>query len=45
MQATLREFEEWLEESVPDAVKIAYEKALTKLEECLPFEDSLVRSW
>lgn len=43
MQATLREFEDWLEDSVPDAVMIAYEKALAKLEECLPFEDTLVR--
>lgn len=42
MQATLREFEDWLEDSVPDAVMIAYEKALAKLEECLPFEDTLV---
>ncbi|KAJ7387452.1 positive regulation of histone deubiquitination [Desmophyllum pertusum] len=41
MQATLREFEDWLEDSVPDAVMIAYEKALAKLEECLPFEDTL----
>ena len=43
MQATLREFEDWLEDSVPDAVMIAYEKAVAKLEECLPFEDTLVR--
>lgn len=43
MQATLREFEDWLEDSVPDAVMIAYEKALAKLVECLPFEDTLVR--
>ena len=43
MQATLREFEDWLEDSVPDAIMIAYEKALAKLEECLPFEDALVR--
>ena len=42
MQATLREFEDWLEDSVPDAVMIGYEKALAKLEECLPFEDTLV---
>ena len=42
MQATLREFEDWLEDSVPDAVMIAYEKALAKLEDCLPFEDTLV---
>lgn len=41
MQATLREFEDWLEDSVPDAVMIGYEKALAKLEECLPFEDTL----
>lgn len=41
MQATLREFEDWLEDSVPDAIMIAYEKALAKLEECLPFEDAL----
>ncbi|KAL9980223.1 hypothetical protein ACROYT_G008778 [Oculina patagonica] len=41
MQQTLREFEDWLEDSVPDAVMIAYEKALAKLEECLPFEDTL----
>ena len=44
MQATLREFEDWLEDSVPDAVMIAYEKALAKLEECLPYEDTLVGS-
>lgn len=43
MQGTLREFEDWLEDSVPDAVMIAYEKALARLEECLPFEDTLVR--
>lgn len=43
MQATLREFEDWLEDSVPDAIMIAYEKALAKLEESLPFEDALVR--
>ena len=43
MQATLREFEDWLEDSVPDAIMAAYEKALAKLEECLPFEDTLVR--
>ena len=43
MQTTLREFEDWLEDSVPDAIMIAYEKALAKLEECLPFEDALVR--
>lgn len=42
MQATFREFEDWLEDSVPDAVKIAYDKALTKLEECLAYEDTLV---
>ena len=42
MQATFREFEDWLECSVPDAVKIAYDKALAKLEDCLPFEDTLV---
>ena len=42
MQATFREFEDWLEYSVPDAVKIAYDKALAKLEECLPHEDTLV---
>ena len=42
MQATLREFEDWLEDSVPDAVMIGYEKALAKLEECLPFENTLV---
>jgi len=42
MQATLREFEDWLEDSVPDSVMLAYEKALAKLEECLPFEDTLV---
>lgn len=41
IQATLREFEDWLEDSVPDAIMIAYEKALAKLEECLPFEDTL----
>ena len=44
MQATLREFEDWLEDSVPDAVMIGYEKALAKLEECLPYEDTLVGS-
>lgn len=44
MQATLREFEDWLEDSVPDAVMISYEKALAKLEECLTFEDTLVRT-
>jgi len=43
MQGTLREFEDWLEDSVPEAVMIAYEKALAKLEECLPYEDMLVR--
>ena len=42
MQATFREFEDWLEYSVPDAVKIAYDKALAKLEECLAHEDTLV---
>lgn len=42
MQATFREFEDWLEHSVPDAVKIAYDKALAKLEECLAYEDTLV---
>jgi len=42
MQATLREFEDWLEDSVPDAVMISYEKALAKLEECLTSEDTLV---
>jgi len=41
MQATLREFEDWLEDSVPDAVMISYDKALAKLEECLTFEDTL----
>lgn len=42
MQGTLREFEDWLEDSIPEAVMIAYEKALSKLEECLPYEDTLV---
>ena len=42
MQATFREFEDWLEYTVPDAVKIAYDKALAKLEECLAHEDTLV---
>ena len=42
MQGTLREFEDWLEHSIPEAVMIAYEKALSKLEECLPYEDTLV---
>ena len=42
MQATLREFEDWLEDPIPDSVMIAYEKALAKLEECLPYEDTLV---
>ncbi|XP_067033706.1 squamous cell carcinoma antigen recognized by T-cells 3-like isoform X1 [Acropora muricata] len=41
MQGTLREFEDWLEHSIPEAVMIAYEKALSKLEECLPYEDTL----
>ncbi|CAH3157953.1 unnamed protein product [Porites lobata] len=41
MQATFREFEDWLEYSVPDAVKIAYDKAVAKLEECLAHEDTL----
>lgn len=41
MQATLREFEDWLEDPIPDSVMIAYEKALAKLEECLPYEDTL----
>ena len=42
MQGTLREFEDWLEDSIPEAVTIVYEKALAKLEECLPYEDTLV---
>ena len=42
MQGTLREFEDWLEDSIPEAVMIAYDKALSKLEECLPYEDTLV---
>lgn len=41
MQGTLREFEDWLEDSIPEAVTIVYEKALAKLEECLPYEDTL----
>ncbi|XP_015770508.1 PREDICTED: squamous cell carcinoma antigen recognized by T-cells 3-like [Acropora digitifera] len=41
MQGTLREFEDWLEDSIPEAVMIAYDKALSKLEECLPYEDTL----
>ena len=43
MQATMREFEDWIEDPVPEPVKIAYDKALAKLEECLPYEDTLVR--
>ncbi|EDO37342.1 predicted protein, partial [Nematostella vectensis] len=43
MQMTMRDFEDWLEEDeeVPVPVKLAYQKAETKLEEILPYEDEL----
>ena len=42
MQSTFKEFEEWLEEPIPASVTQMYEKAVAKMEECLPFEDALV---
>lgn len=42
MQGVYREFEEWLEdEDVPQPVAQAFKKAESKLEDCLPYEESL----
>ena len=45
MQNTLKDFKDWLEEPVPDSVVQTHEKAVAKLEECLPYEDALVCSY
>lgn len=43
MQGTMRDFENWLEDDdIPSDVTREYEKAETKLEEILPYEDALV---
>lgn len=43
MQGTMRDFETWLEDDdLPGDVRKEYEKAETKLEEILPYEDALV---
>ncbi|XP_077995883.1 spliceosome associated factor 3, U4/U6 recycling protein-like [Glandiceps talaboti] len=42
METTYQEFQEWSVEPVPDHIKIAYKKALDKLEKRKPFEESLL---
>lgn len=44
MQAVYREFQEWLgDEDVPESVTQAFKKAEAKLEDCLLYEEALVR--
>ena len=40
----MQDYEDWTTEPIPDTLDKAYEKALAKLEKCLPFEDALVRN-
>ncbi|XP_020902196.1 squamous cell carcinoma antigen recognized by T-cells 3, partial [Exaiptasia diaphana] len=43
MQGTMRDFEDWVEdeEEIPEAVEQAHAKALAKLEEIIPYEDTV----
>lgn len=43
MEKTMQEYEDWTTEPIPDSLDKSYKKALAKLENCLPFEDALVR--
>ena len=42
MEKTMQDYEDWTTEPMNDALDKSYKKALSKLEQCLPFEDSLV---
>ena len=42
MEKTMQDYEDWTTEPIPDSLDRAYKKASSKLEKCLPFEDSLV---
>ena len=42
MEKTMQDYEDWTTEPMNDALDKSYKKALNKLEQCLPFEDSLV---
>lgn len=43
MEATFAEYEEWLEDPVPETVVQSYNRALQQLEKYKPYEDALVR--
>ena len=38
----MQEYEDWTSNPIPDTVDKAYQKALAKLEKCMPLEDALV---
>lgn len=43
MQAVYREYEQWLgDEEIQENIMREYKRAETKLEKCLPFEETLV---
>eukprot|EP00112_Aurelia_sp_Birch-Aquarium-sp1_P005065 Seg1574.20 transcript_id=Seg1574.20/GoldUCD/mRNA.D3Y31 product="Squamous cell carcinoma antigen recognized by T-cells 3" protein_id=Seg1574.20/GoldUCD/D3Y31 len=41
MQRTMQEYEDWTSEPIAESVDKAYQKALSKLEKCVPLEDAL----
>lgn len=38
----MQEYEDWTVEPIPDTLDKAYQKALGKVNKCLPLEDALV---
>eukprot|EP00795_Rhopilema_esculentum_P015566 gene15566-6831_t len=44
MEQTMQEYEDWTSNPIPDTVDKAYQKALAKLEKCMPLEDALSKA-
>ncbi len=43
MDGTKEEYEDWTSEPIPDNIIKAFEKAMIKYEQCMQFENKLVR--